>query len=389
MIRRVWGTLRRLCTGPRARRLFDLVLEGDNARSITKRALLSYIVHPFFISREDPCFLNHINIWHAQEIVRVLNHLGYSVDVVDYTDRDFIPQRRYDLFIGHGGINTEHILSHLTSRAARIYFSTGCYWRFHNEQECARLDALRRRRGVYLHPDRFIHDSEEEALVSSHGIVGIGNGFTRETYSRFSPAVMINGTSIADDHYETIDKDFREGRGHFLYFAGNGPVHKGLDLLLEAFSGLPQHLWICTRLDQPFEDAYFDELHHRPNIHLEGVVRPRSDRFYDLTGQCAFVILPSCSEGQAQSVVECMNQGLIPVVSRACGLDIDGHGVLIDPCTIDEIVRIIQDLSAWPATRCREMAVKARTIAIKDYSEEAFQRNIRRAIQEILDQKGN
>jgi len=388
VMRRVWSILRRLCARPHAHRLFDLVLETGAARSVTWRALLSYIVHPFLIGREDPCFLDHINIWHAQEIVRVLNHLGYAVDVVDYTDRDFLPKRRYDLFIGHGGINTERILSHLPDRAVRIYFSTGCYWRFHNEQECARVEALRKRRGVDLPPDRLIRHSEEGALLSSHGIVGIGNGFTRATYFRFSPAVMINGTSLADDHYERMDKDFEEGRGHFLYFAGDGPVHKGLDLLLEAFSGLPQHLWICTRLEQPFEEVYFDELHNRPNIHPEGVVRPRSDRFYELTGRCNFVILPSCSEGQAQSVVECMNQGLIPVVSHASGIDTDGHGMLIDPCTIEGIIKAVQDLSDCPASWCRMMSAKARMAAKRDYSEDAFRRNMRCAIEEILSLKG-
>jgi len=382
----LWRLLRRTKAKlfkPRPERLYDLVLQQNESQPLTKRALLSYIVHPFSIPRDDPRFLHHINIWHAQEIVRILNQLGYIVDVVDCRDANFVPRKRYDLFIGHGGIHFEQIAQRLSDSTIKIYFSTGTYWRFHNEQELARFAALRERRGVDLPADRFIHDSEEGALLAADGIVGIGNDFTRKTYARFSPVIMLNSTSLFDDHYEPNDKDFEEGRAHFLYFAGSGPVHKGLDLLLEVFLELEQHLWICSSIDQRFAEVYSDELHNRSNIHLVGWVQPRSARFYELMNSCNYVILPSCSEGGAQSVVECMNQGLISIVSRACGLSVDGYGVILDPCSIEEIARVIPMLSSYFVTRCREMSVRARKAAITDFSEAAFCRNMTGAIQHV------
>lgn len=369
---------------PRLKRLYDLVLQQNEAQPLTKRALLSYIVHPFSIPRDDLRFLRHINIWRAQEIVRILNQLGHIVDVIDYRDTNFIPRKKYDLFLGHGGINFGQIAQQLPDSTTKIYFSTGCYWKFHNEQELARFAALRERKGVDLPPDRFINNSEEVALLASDGIIGIGNDFTKTTYVGFSPVIMINETSLSDDYYERHDKDFERGGEHFLYFAGGGAVHKGLDLLLEVFVGLKQHLWICSSIDQRFAEVYSDELYNCSNIHLVGWVQPRSARFYELMDLCNYAILVSCSEGGVQSVVECMNQGLIPVVSRACGVDVDRYGMIVHPCTIEEIARVVLILSSYSATRCREMSLKAREAAIMGFSESAFSQSMKEAIESVV-----
>ncbi len=386
-IRYTESKLRKRLFKPPPERLYHLDLREGRSELLTKRALLSYVVHPFSIPRDDPRFLRHINIWHAQEIVRILNQLGYTVDVVDFRDTSFVPRKRYDLFVGHGGINFQRIAQRLPDSAAKIYFSTGCYWKFHNGQELSRVAALRERRGVDLPPDRLIKDSEEGALLAADGVVGLGNGFTRHTYARFSPVTMVNSTALFDDRYEPDRKHFDKGRKHFLYFAGAGNVHKGLDLLLEAFVGLEQDLWICSSIDQRFAQAYSDELHNRSNVHLVGWIQPRSARFYELMNTCDWVILPSCAEGGSHSVVECMNQGLIPVVSRACGLDVEDYGVVLDPCTIEEMVRVVRKLSLLSPAECRHMSVSARKAAATRFSEATFSQSMEEAMRAIVQKK--
>jgi glycosyltransferase involved in cell wall biosynthesis len=195
---------------------------------------------------------------------------------------------------------------------------------------------------------------------------------------------MINNTALRDDHYDEIDKNFVKGRDHFLYFAGPGNIHKGLDLLLEAFSKLEQHLWICSKMDKKFVDVYSNELYDCENIHLIGCVQLRSVQFYEVMQTCNYAILPSCSEGGAHSIIECMNQGLIPVVSRACGLDVNNYGLILAPCTLEEICRMVRRLSSYSATQCREMSVKAREAAVTAFSEIAFHQNLRHALESII-----
>lgn len=374
-------TLARRYVWPRREVLRDLhAAVKKNAR----RALLSYIAHPFFIPEDDPRFVNHTNIWHAHAIVQVLNRLGYTVDVIDYRDRGELPRQDYDLFIGHGGVNFERICRALPQAVPKLYFTTGSYWRFHNHQEEARFADLEQRRGARLPYDRYIAQSEENALWLANGIIGIGNQTTRQTYADFERVVMLNGTALYDDNLDWCPKDFSESREHFLFYSGSGNVHKGLDLLLEAFSGLPQHLWISTRLDARFAQLYAIELNQLKNIHLLGWVQPRSRFFYQMMQRCAFCILPSCSEGQSQSVIEAMNQGLIPLVSRHTGLDVQGLGAMIEPVTVESIRSVVQIVSAYSTDRCLALSTQARQAALTVYSQQAFLLDFQKALEELL-----
>jgi hypothetical protein len=365
---------------PAPERLFDLDVPRETSASPGCHALLSYLVYPFSIARQEARYLRHVNIFHAQEIVRALNQMGYSVDVIDYRDRRFRPHKAYDLFIGHGAFNFEKIATQLPEKAKKIYFSTGSYWQFHNTQEAARFAALSQRRGVVLALDRPIVQGEEAALRLADGILGIGNAFTRSTYADFERVAMINGTALLDAQLDWCPKDYQAGRQHFLFFASGGNVHKGLDLVLEAFLGLNLHLWVMAPLQADFIKIYQPELAGRNNIHLFGWTQPRSASFYQVMQRCNFCLLPSCSEGQAQSVIEAMNQGLIPAVSRQAGVDVGDFGVWIDPPGVEMVRQVARTLAGLPAAHCREMSFKARQAAQEEYAEPRFAANFRAAL---------
>ena len=385
LVRTIRNAISRSLPKPEPMRIYDQQFEENPSANLPMRALLAYLVHPFSISRKEPRFYRHINVWHAQAIVRVLNKLGYVVDVVDYQDYSFIPQRHYDVFIGHGGINFCKISRCLSAQTVKIYFSTGCYWKFHNKAELNRFASLRKRRGLRLPLDRFIYDSEEKAIKSADGIIGLGNDYTKETYEGFSPVIMLPTTTVADEHLMGLRKDFDNGRHHLLYYAGAGCVHKGLDLLLEAFSKLDEHLWICCKLEKPFGKAYLDELLNRSNIHTVGWIEPRSPTFYQIMNICNFAVLPSCSEGGAQSVVECMNQGLIPIVTTECGLSTEDYGYILTPCTTERIIEIIKGLSSLSSLKCKDLSLKAKNAATTIFSEEMFLQGFERALLSIME----
>jgi len=361
---------------------------GEIASTASGRALISYLPSAFRMDEKDARFVSHVSFWRTREMARILNSLGYVVDVVDFTDTKFLPRRDYDLFIGHGGHNFERIAGVLKPESVKIYFFSGCYWRFHNRSELARFDALRRRRGVTLPPDRLVTQSEEGALRMADALMGVGNEYTRRTFARFRSVHMIPSAVPPDETLDIAKKDFAAGRRHFLFFAGPGNVHKGLDLLLEAFSLLEkQELWICTRIEPAFASAYEEALRRRPNIHVVEWIRPRSERFYDLMRRCNWTILPSCAEGVATSVVACMNQGLIPVVSEACGIEVDDCGTLLKRCTVDEIAETARALSEYSPEECMRMSRAARRVARTHHSREACSGKMQAALTEILRQK--
>jgi len=376
------------------RRRFDRPAEpvyGLGAATVSRsarRALISYMARALTIPEDDPRLLDHPSFWRTRELVRILNAMDYVVDVVDCTDLTFVPRREYDLFIGHGGFNFERIAATLAPQATTIYFFSGCRWEEHNRLERARFKALEQRRGTQLPLDRFVTRSEQGALLMAHGLMGVGNAFARQTFAGFRSVHTIPGAIAPDDWYESAHKDFGAGRNHFLFFAGPGNVHKGLDRLLEAFDRLDdQELWICTRIEPAFAQAYGNLLRRRRHIHLIEWVQIRSCAFYALLRRCNWTILPSCAEGVAASVVECMQQGLIPIISEACGVDVSGCGVLLRDCTVKEIASAIVACSGYSPGACERLSRSARRRALEDHSRETCSRRMRQAIEAIVREK--
>jgi glycosyltransferase involved in cell wall biosynthesis len=366
--------------------IYDIWSSQEDSQP-TKRALVSYITIPFRIPANDPINIQFSNIGIAHSIVQVLNELGYIVDIIEWNDTKFIPRKHYDLFIGHGGCNWERLVPNLSPEVVKIYFSTGLYWKEHNRREEERFNWLVKRRGVRLPYDRWIHYDEEYANQCADGIICLGNQVAKESYSKFPHVINLNNAAYHDARYEQVKKDFASGRNKFLFFSGGGNIHKGLDLLLEAFTRVDSHLYICQEIRPDFYDAYRNELEHFPNIHLIGIVPIRSQQFYRVVDICNFVISLSCSEGSQGAIVECMHQGLIPVVSRESTVDTADYGVTLSSCSITEIIKVVQDLSRRTTEWCEQMSQRTRKAALTDFSAAGFLQSMKTAIECILTRK--
>lgn len=342
------------------------------------RALLSYL--PSKINND------YGNGVYASILPKILNELGYIVDYIDWKDTTWKRNQDYDLFIGHGGHNFEYVYNQLnadarTTYAKTIYFSTGFYWQLFNFLELQRLDDLNRRKGASLQPDRLIRVPEDFALSYSDGIITLGNQITKESYSKF-PNVYAVGGSITNLRYDGLDtKDYFNSRKHFLFYSGPGNVHKGLDLLLEAFIGTDLHLHICQVIEPQFKQVYFKELTKYDNIHVYGKINLGSMLFVELAKMCNWIISATCCEGCPSSVLECMQYGLIPVIPRNASVDIDSFGINLN---VNEIKNIIIGLSNMIVDECRYRAMQSQKKIEMDYSPSAFVNKFKKAIEGII-----
>lgn len=365
--------------------IFDVVLEGFTNHNDNKRALLSYITHPFNISQNTSAFFHNNNILLAHTMVSCLNKMGYIVDVVNFNDRDFYTRRNYELFIGHGSKNFETICKMLPENVPCIYFSSTSYWKFNNDKELDRIEDLKQRRATDYSPERLLSEEYEISLRRANLIISLGNSVIRNTFPKNLEVKSISNVSYGDVVFPKRQKDYAVGRNHFLYFAGLGPVHKGLDLLLESFSVLPhKHLWICTKLNEGFIDIYKKQLFEYPNIHFLGWVENRSRLFYEIMSLCDFSILPTCSEGCAGSVVESMNQGLIPIISPYAGITIEDFGFYLPTCSITEICDVINQAGDLSVRELERMSIKSFQHIQEFYSKEKFEIEFTKIINSVI-----
>jgi glycosyltransferase involved in cell wall biosynthesis len=353
-----------------------------------RKALVSFLVDPLYHQQKGVKFVKYSNEGIAAALVKVIRSLGYRVEVINWNDTSFAPNNQYDLVLIHGGANLKNLEPAIGNKTKVIYFATGCYWQFHNSAEKKRFRDFKKRHGVELPLDRYIGSSEEEANSKADGIICLGNSFTRSTFSKFKNVYNLNIGSYYDDHYENSSKDITSGRKNFLFFSGDGNVHKGLDLLLDIFSKQKdKHLYICTHLDEEFEEYYKDILYKSDNIHYMGYVIIKSEKYYELMDKCDFVVLPSCSEGSPGSVVDCMQHGLIPLVSHESGLDVKGYGRVLKTSSLTNLEKAINELSSAAESDLLVMSRNARRAALEDFSPAAFESNLKRYIKQIAESR--
>jgi glycosyltransferase involved in cell wall biosynthesis len=348
-----------------------------------KKALLSYLVPPLIPPPGKRNTSTFSNAGIAQYIPRALNELGYSVDIINYDNNKFVPDKKFDLFIGHGGINFEKIEKTLDPACTRIYFSTGTYWKEWNRVEKERLDMLQKRRGVILPADRSIEHGEEYANVNSDGIICLGNDHAKKTYGKF-PCVLNINNAVYPDAYSLKNKNFEVARNNFLFFNGGGNVHKGLDIMLEAFSQLEHHLYVRQDIEPAFLKVYKKELTEYPNIHLVPYLKKPSKEFFSLMDSCDFVISPTCAEGQPGSVIECMAHGLIPILSREANIDTKEFGITLKENSVEEITSVVSDVSGKPDAWYKQKSFLTLEEIQNYYTPEQFLKNMKNAVQTII-----
>jgi glycosyltransferase involved in cell wall biosynthesis len=348
------------------------------------RALLSYFTGPHRILQRGGVLGNVPS--HDLEsvlIAQALTDHGFAVDVIHWRNHWFEPDGSYDVLI-----DVRHNLQRLAPKmgrdAVKIFHIDVCHILFQNVAESRRLLDLQRRRGVTLAPRRF----EFPNLGIEHANVAtvLGNGFTMGTF-RYARKPMVSVPILpAGDPSWPQGKDFDACRCNFLWFGSGGLVRKGLDLVLEAFARMPHaQLTVCGPLDgdPDFVQAYRKELFETPNIRATGWVDVGSAAFADICKNSLALVYPSCAEGQCGGVVTTMQAGVIPVVSRESGVDVDDFGIIPGACTVDDLIEAVETLMHLPSARLEEMARAARDHALRHHRPQHFLDRYRSVISEF------
>lgn len=352
-----------------------------------KNVLISYIAYPF----RRKISLAHTNSIEAFKIAEVFNQLGYNVDIVDFNLESNIDYSRYDIIFGFGEplINSFY---HRNRKILSIYYGTGMHVTHQNYATLKRIEEVYKKRGKWLLESGRIVDkawSAQTSLVDN--IILFGNeeviASYRKHFSRRIYNIPVSYYKIFD--YEEIlkNKEFSEAKYHFLWFGGLGLIHKGLDLLLEVFKELPHfHLHVCGAINNEpkFKTVYYEELYNTKNIHTYGYVNLKSETFRNVINRCAFVVMPSCSEGEPSSVINVMAYGLIPIVPSTAGIRIDDFGIEIKQLTHKSIKESVIQATNLSIDEIKKRSLECANDIIANHSIEKFSHEFKKALIDIL-----
>lgn len=358
---------------------------GTQGQTPSKRLLLVYL--PQALYEQQPELILHANISTVRMIAEALAARGYIIDAIDWSDPQAQIGEGYDLVVCASVANAS-IIERVAQLAPTIYFVTEQYLPYQRAAFNARVWRLFWRRRVHL-SKQYPHKRSAD-LPNAKALIIKGNERVVATVRALNiPIFVTDNFALPLQIPDLQQKAFGEARRNFLWLGSSSLLHKGLDLVLEAFAKLPDlHLWICgpveVEAEREFVQAYQRELFQIPNIHAMGWTNVVGDGFSELAARCAFLIYPSCSEAQAGSVINCMTQGIIPIVSLDTGIDVEDFGVVLPDTKISTIRRTAREMAQLPPERIYAMAAKAQQVATERYTAENFRTRITEILEELL-----
>lgn len=344
-----------------------------------RSCLMVYITEPF----RNGITSSHQNSWQVVELARVISRFGYNVDVIDldYARSNFL--KKYDLLIDLHPKDKSIYEKNLKTDCIKIAYITGSNTRFSNNAEKSRLDNLTKRKNKRLIQRR------SAALISRNiekynAMFFIGNKYNLKTFNEFKlPPVYF----IKNNGYQlNIDGSKRSAK-NFCFFASSGQVHKGLDLLLDVFAYkcTDCNLYICSSFEEEedFCDLYNKELYKTKNIFPIGFVDIKGEKFKEVVEKCSYMIMPSCSEANAGSVITAMSAGLIPIVSRECGFE-DDEVIYLKDCSLECLENTVNKYAAKNRLWIETESMRSKRIIEARYSKNNFTESIVVALENVL-----
>ena len=353
-----------------------------------KKVFLYYKTDPLFSKRLIQSRV-HTNNYEIILMIKVLNNLGYSVDLVDreatISEIEKLFQNKYDLYIANAAGNSakyhNQILDKIDAKF-KVFYAAGPEPFESNKLVLNRHRNFDKRSGTKSIPRRIVAGkSFQDRFKDIDAIFYIGNDFSKKTYSKYKIPSFRMYPAIKSEYLSNNDNCFQNKNKNFLYFGGNGLICKGLDLIIEAFDGLNNvHLDICGPIDESdFWNYYKDTLDRNKNIKFHGFVKPSSKLFRSIIKKCAFNIFPGSAEGSATSVLVCMSFGLMTITTYETGIDFGPHVLKIKSTKIKDLKKLIIDATNMSATKYNQMHIE-RKKALLLYTKENYKKNFKDAI---------
>ena len=340
-----------------------------------KKALVSYIIQPFVLGVEG----GHTNSLECYTACKILDELGYVVDVVDY---DFaIPNSEYNKYsIIYGfGFSLENSFSiDYENKIKKIVYGTGCDTVFCNKASFDRVkDFFYRTKKLCVSSARFAELSWRKQIIFSDLIIALGNDFVKGTYIQQTDA-KVESINLFFKNVPALNiskKNYSSAKNKFLWWGSAGAIHKGLDLLIESFSQINYaELYICGYTPEyPFNEYFEENISKHDNIYNMGFVKIGSTSYHELMNKCASVIFPSVSEGGAAGIIQlACAAGIIPIIPVNVGIDIPFPELMIKEFNVHSIINCISTFLGYEDSKVEEMSSKLQEDMVVKHSYDQY-----------------
>lgn len=348
----------------------------------SKNALVVHIMDPFL----GNYYYCHSNATEGYLAAEILSQLGYNVDVLNWaTPREQDFYSKYDVVYGL------NLFYALFSGPKIIPYSTGMNHKTFDNNSAQRAYEFYKKTGS--NPTKSTLFNENYLHAFANGIIVLGNDIATDSYKIENVGQKL--FHIDGFYFDVYDidiekKDFESAKTHFLWWGSTGAIHKGLDIVLDVFKQKKDlTLHVCGFKDEKekeFLNYYENELCNEfPNIINHGFVDIKSDLFKEIMNKSTAIISPSLFESGAIGIINVMaNGGIIPIISKASGLDVGHYSFMYENLDNNTIDTMIDKFLSLSSNDIKQLSLNVKTESRKKYSIENYKNKLARILKEIL-----
>lgn len=352
-----------------------------------KRVLICYVP----ILNYDFSKIVHAQSAHINQIIYAFTQRGYCVDIC-YAN-DMLSYRRisnnyYDVVFGFG--ETYKLACVDNPRALKISFIMENHPIVVAKKYAERVEYFKKR-----HPHVDISSSIlrtgffdiEQFKLSDAGIL-MNSLYNSMNFKEFGDnLLLVNSNSIFNDAYNFIREEVFDSvtkcRKRFLWFGSVGLIHKGLDIVVDAFRQLPDFCLDVYGIDKK-EYTLFDKI-KSDNTFNKKRVNVMSDEFiHEVVLMHNFMVLDSCSEGMSTAVSTCMAHGIIPIVSKECGFNEAPCIIQLEDNSVEGVKNAILKTQEMSEEEILNMRQACYEYARKNFSLEHFNEEFGKQLDKVL-----
>lgn len=304
-------------------------------------------------------------------ILKKLVDRGFVVDCVEKdTLQPTVDTSVYQLILDEG--DTLAYLPKVDGQT-RIFYCTGTKWNRWNEDELRRIDWLRQEYGLFVKPRRQIRPIYSDQAADYILYKGVP-----EQMWDFNPEAELVQLAMP---VEFEPKDVVRGfsQREFAWVGGWGAIHKGLDLVIDAFEKMPDlqlNIFGAIEREEYVMKWLEGKLAANKNLHYHGYADCRSVAFQEILFKCVGNIYPSAGENGCATLAQTAHFGLIPITTATANNQANFLGYNITGTKrnemIDSICESVKTIAAMEDKEIQERAFAVMEFAKKRFTREAF-----------------
>lgn len=305
------------------------------------------------------------------QFLAMLNSLVENGFVVDCVEKDtlepFVDTSIYQLILDEGD---SLVYLPKIKNQKMIFYCTGTKWNRWNDDEMRRIDWFRQEYNIFVKPRRQVKPVFSDQTADYILYKGVP-----EQMLDFNPkAELVQLAMPVEFEPKNVIRDFSQRE--FVWIGGWGAIHKGLDIVIDAFEKMPElRLNIFGAIDkEAFVMQWMKgKLEVNKNIIYHGYANYQTADFQKIMSRCAGHVYPSAGENGCATLAQTAHYGLIPIITDTANNQANHLGYNIEGANRSDMIGSICR-SVGIVASMKDKELEERACGIMDFAKTKFTR---------------